>query len=167
MIFFEDDDLPLNQVHKELAIQTIETVLEYTNFPYEVDVTLTVTDDAYIHTLNLEHRGKDAATDVLSFPMIDWPKPCDYDFLEGQLNFLINPETGFVILGDIVLSMDHVLAQAKAYQHSFEREFSFLIVHSMLHLLGYDHEDKDDEQLMIKEQKNIMPRIENTRESED
>lgn len=157
--FFDDDDIALNKEQKELAIKTIETVLEYTKFPYEVDVTVTITDDTYIHQLNLAHRDKDKATDVLSFPMIAWPSPCDYTYLDSQLDYLVNPETGYVILGDIVLSMDHVNAQAKDYGHTFEREFSFLIVHSMLHLLGYDHENADDEAVMIQEQKNIMPNI--------
>ncbi len=159
MIFFDDEDIALTKKQKDLATKTIETVLDYTKFPYEVDVTLTITDDTYIHQLNLEHRGKDKATDVLSFPMIDWPSPCAYAYLETQIDSLVNPETGYVILGDIVLSMDHVNAQAAEYGHTFEREFSFLIVHSMLHLLGYDHENTDDEIIMIREQKNIMPNI--------
>ncbi len=159
MIFFDDEDIALTKEQKNLATKTIETVLDYTKFPYEVDVTLTITDDTYIHQLNLEHRGKDKATDVLSFPMIDWPSPCAYAYLETQIDGLVNPETGYVILGDIVLSMDHVNAQAAEYGHTFEREFSFLIVHSMLHLLGYDHENPDDEIVMIREQKNIMPNI--------
>ena len=167
MIFFEDEDIPLTIEQKALAVRTIEEVLAYTDFPYEIDVTLTITNDAYIRVLNKEHRGKDQATDVLSFPMIEWAKPCDYNALEKQLDYLINPETGFVVLGDIVLSMEHVFAQAKAYEHSFEREFSFLIVHSMLHLLGFDHEEKTDEMIMINEQKKIMPRIKNTTESEE
>ncbi len=159
MIYFEDEDYPLTSEWKIYATQGITTTLREEAFPYDFEVTLTVTEDAHIHELNREHRQIDKATDVLSFPMIDWQKPCDYEFLEEELMVLTHPETGQVILGDIVISMDHVYKQAEAYDHSPQREFTFLIVHSMLHLLGFDHENPLDEQQMIQEQKKIMQTI--------
>ncbi len=106
-------------------------------FPCEVDVLLT--DDAGIRAINRESRGVDAATDVLSFPAFDLtpgvlPSHADAD-----------PETGLVPLGDMAVSLDRVSAQAREYGHSRERELAYLAVHSVLHLLGYDHMDEGEE----------------------
>ena len=97
------------------------------------EVSLTVTDDAQMRAINLEHRGIDAATDILSFPM------CTFSPYEDP-DYEINPETGNLILGDLILSLPRAQAQAKEYGHSIQRELAFLTVHGMLHLLGYDHE---------------------------
>ncbi len=137
----------------------IEKSLDYLDFEYECDVTLTVTNNETIKDINREYRELDKPTDVLSFPMIDWPVACDYEFLEQQLDFCINPDTGCVLLGDIVISMDKVESQAHEYGHSEEREFVFLIVHSMLHLFGYDHMEPDEEIAMISMQKDILGTI--------
>ncbi len=91
-------------------------------------VSVVVTDDAAIQTLNREYRGKDTPTDVLSFPLYDEDGTLDAD-----------------ALGDIVISLERAAAQAEAYGHSLEREVAFLTAHSMLHLMGYDHEDGEDE----------------------
>ena len=104
------------------------------DFPCEVDVR--VTSDAGIRQINLDMRQVDAATDVLSFPAFDLtpgelPGPEDAD-----------PATGLVPLGDMVLSLERVQAQAKEYGHSGRRELAYLVVHSVLHLLGYDHLDE-------------------------
>lgn len=108
--------------------------LEGVDFPCEVDVS--VTSDEGIHQINLEQRGVDRPTDVLSFPAFDLmpgelPGPEDAD-----------PATGLVPLGDMVLSLERVNAQAKEYGHSNRRELAYLVVHSVLHLLGYDHLDE-------------------------
>lgn len=116
--------------------EVIEMALEYENLEdYECEVDLTLVDDADIQKLNLEHRGIDNATDVLSFPQYDNIK--DMDDLPEPL-----------YLGDIVISIERALEQASEYQHSLEREMCFLTAHSMLHLFGYDH-DTDADQVMM------------------
>ena len=105
--------------------------------PCEVDVSLT--DDEHIHQINREMRQVDRPTDVLSFPAFDFvpgqpPTEADED--------LVDPATGLVPLGDMVISMEHVAAQAREYGHAKRRELSYLVVHSVLHLLGYDHLDE-------------------------
>ena len=116
--------------------KVIRTALaaEGVTFPCEIDVLLT--HDAGIHQINLDMRQVDRATDVLSFP--------EFDLTPGQLpgEEDADPGTGLVPLGDMVISMEHVAAQAKEYGHSNRRELAYLVVHSMLHLLGYDHLDE-------------------------
>lgn len=159
MIIFDDEDWNLSEADKELARRSILAVLDEVDFEYEVEVSLTTLNNDMIREINQEHRDMDKATDVLSFPMIDWPHPLDYTYMEGVFDSVVNPESESVLLGDIVLSMEKVVEQAADYGHSVEREFSFLIVHSMLHLLGFDHMTKDDEAQMIRWQKTIMKRI--------
>ncbi len=103
-------------------------VLLNEDFKGSVEISVTIVDDESIHELNLKHRNIDRATDVLSFPM----------GIDGEYD--INNDTGAQMLGDIVISMEHAIKQAELYGHSINREIAFLTVHSMLHLLGYDHE---------------------------
>ena len=116
--------------------KVIRTALaaEGVTFPCEIDVLLT--HDAGIHQINRDMRQVDRATDVLSFP--------EFDLTPGQLpdEEDADPGTGLVPLGDMVISMEHVAAQAKEYGHSNRRELAYLVVHSVLHLLGYDHMDE-------------------------
>ena len=107
---------------------------EGVSFPCEVDVLFT--DDAGIHAINLEQRGVDRPTDVLSFPMFDL-QPGDKPGEEDE-----DPDTGRVPLGDMCISLERAQAQAEEYGHSVQRELSYLAVHSVLHLLGYDHMDE-------------------------
>ena len=116
--------------------KVIRTALaaEGVTFPCEIDVLLT--HDAGIHQINLDMRQVDRATDVLSFP--------EFDLTPGQLpgEEDADPGTGLVPLGDMVISMEHVAAQAKEHGHYNRRELAYLVVHSVLHLLGYDHLDE-------------------------
>ena len=105
-----------------------------------MEVNVLLTDDPSIHEINLSEREIDADTDVLSFPMIEYGKPGDTEALEDAD---IDPETEEMILGDIVISLEHVIAQAAEYNHSQRRELGFLTAHSMLHLMGYDHMTED------------------------
>ena len=107
---------------------------EGVSFPCEVDVLFT--DDEGIHAINLEQRGVDRPTDVLSFPMFDL-SPGEKPGEEHE-----DPDTGLVPLGDMCISLERAAAQAEEYGHSVERELSYLAVHSVLHLLGYDHMDE-------------------------
>ena len=118
------------------------------DFPCEVDVL--VTSDAEIRELNREARQVDKPTDVLSFPAFDLrpgelPGPEDAD-----------PGTGLVPLGDMMISMEHVAAQAKEYGHSARRELAYLTVHSVLHLLGYDHLDEGPMKAQMREREEVI-----------
>ncbi len=111
-----------------LIRRSCHAVLEAEHFEGPAEISVTFVDDAEIHRLNLEYRGKDQATDVLSFPLGQ----------DGQYD--VNQETGAAMLGDVVISMERAVEQAALYGHTLQREVAFLTVHSMFHLLGYDHE---------------------------
>lgn len=145
--------------YENLARQIVDYCLNYAKFPYEAEVNLTLTDDCGIHSINLEHRGIDRPTDVLSFPMLSYTKAGDFSFLEDENDDDFNPDTGEAILGDIVISVDKVKAQAKEYGHSELREYAFLITHSMLHLFGYDHMQEDEAAVMESKQKEILDNL--------
>lgn len=142
--------------HVALAERVITCCLESQNFPYEAEVNLTITDNDGIHEINREYRSIDRPTDVLSFPMLTYETPGDFSFLNEEKEDDFNPDTGEAILGDIVISADKVKEQAKAYGHSEEREFAFLIVHSMLHLFGYDHMEPEEAAVMEEKQREIL-----------
>ncbi len=119
------------------------------------EVSVTLTDNEHIHKLNREYRGVDRPTDVLSFALTESDEPT----VEG------GPETE--ILGDLVLSVERVAAQAKEYGHSLRREAAFLTVHGMLHLLGYDHIEDEDREEMEAEQRNVMDALGISREEQN
>ncbi len=144
---------------KETAELIVETALEYEDCPYEAEVNLLLTDDEEIRIMNREHRQIDRATDVLSFPMLDYETPGDLSGIEEQGD-AFNPESGELMLGDIVISKERVIAQAEEYGHSVRREYAFLIAHSMLHLLGYDHMEEEERRLMEDRQRGIMDKAE-------
>lgn len=132
-----------------LIFASAECSLEFMGFIRDCDISVTVTDNIHIHELNREYRGVDRPTDVLSFPM--------YSFTDDDM-----PEEGPapVVLGDIVISAERAKEQAVEYGHSFQREISFLTVHSVLHLLGYDHEVSEEaENEMFSLQDKIMDKL--------
>ena len=131
-----------------LVRRACTAVLITENFEFPAEVNVTFVDDAEIHKLNLEHRGIDKASDVLSFPLGE----------NGVYD--INPENGAKMLGDIVISVDHAVKQAKLYEHSLQREIAFLTVHSMLHLLGYDHVNDGLEEMRMREkEEDVLNRL--------
>ena len=146
----------------EVAFQVMNAILDKENCPYEATVDLTLTDDRAIHEINLQQRGIDRATDVLSFPMTQFPAAGEFDFLEEEMDSF-DPDSGELMLGDIVISVDHVREQAKEYGHSEKREYAFLIVHSMLHLFGYDHMEPEEAQEMQEHQRKILDYLKITR----
>lgn len=157
---FDDEySLPLPFEAEELAEQVIEYSLDYEECPYEAEINLLLTSDEEIHRLNREFRGIDRATDVLSFPMLEYGKPADFAYLEDTESDCFNPDTGELILGDIVISKDKVLEQAEAYGHSPKREFAFLVAHSMLHLMGYDHMAPEEAAEMERRQAEILAQM--------
>lgn len=146
--------------YKKLAERVVTHVLEEEKFPWDADVSLVLCDDERIRILNQTMRGIDRATDVLSFPMLQYEAPGDFLFSQNYINACKDPETGAVVLGDIVISVDHVRSQAKEYGHSEKREYAFLIVHSMLHLLGYDHMEEEERIQMEARQKELLLQME-------
>ena len=110
-----------------LVRKVCTAALKEQGFEQDAEVNVTFVYDEQIHEYNLQYRNIDRSTDVLSFPLGE----------DGQWD--INPETNMAMLGDIVISLEHAVVQAKEYDHSFEREVGYLTVHSMMHLLGYDH----------------------------
>ena len=138
-------DVPgVNEGQRAFIRKVIRTALaaEGVDFPCEVDVR--ITSDVGIHEINREMREVDRATDVLSFPV--------FDLVPGELPSEedADPGTGLVPLGDMVISMEHVVAQAKEYGHSNRRELAYLVVHSTLHLLGYDHLDEGEQKKQMR-----------------
>ena len=142
--------------YSELAESVINACLDYSEFPYEAEVNLTLTDNEGIHAINNEFRQIDRPTDVLSFPMLNYDTPGDFAFLDEEDSDDFNPDTGEALLGDIVISVDKVFEQAESFGHSVEREYAFLIVHSMLHLFGFDHMQEDEAKVMEEKQKEIL-----------
>lgn len=145
-------DLPYETILEEV----VEAALDYEKCPYEAEVNVLLTDDEQIRRINSEFRQIDRATDVLSFPMGDFETPSDFERLEEQSEDYFNPETGELLLGDIVISVDKVAEQAEKYGHSQTRELAFLAAHSMLHLCGYDHMEEEERLLMEKKQEEIL-----------
>lgn len=141
-----------------VASQVMEAVLDQENCPYEAQVSLVLTDDETIHRTNLEFRNIDRATDVLSFPMVDFPSPAEYSFLEED-DTCFHPDSGELMLGDIMISIPRAVEQAQVYGHSIKREYAFLIAHSMLHLLGYDHMDEDERKIMEEKQEQALQNL--------
>jgi len=146
----------------ELIRTVIEAALDYENCPYDAEVSVTLTDNESIREVNRDFRNLDRATDVLSFPMADYATPADFDSLE-EMDDVFNPETGEYMMGDIMISVEKVKEQAEAYGHSEKRELAFLVAHSMLHLMGYDHEEEEERQVMEKKQEEILQNLNITR----
>ena len=135
--------------HEELIRSAAEAALTYEEFPQDAEVEVLLVSLDEIHAINLEHRGIDRPTDVLSFPMEEEPFEAEAD-----------PTTGAVFLGSMVLCPERAKAQAEEYGHSLEREIAFLTVHSILHLLGYDHElGEEEEREMFRRQEEVLQKM--------
>ena len=127
-----------------LVRRCCNAVLRMEGFPYSAEISVTFVDNKEIRKLNAEYRNKDIETDVLSFPMGE----------NGQYDE--NHATGAKILGDVVISIPKALEQAQLYGHSFEREVGYLTVHSVLHLLGYDHENGGLDRVRMREKEEYV-----------
>lgn len=158
LYFEEEGELTLPLACRETAEKVIETALDLAGCPYEAEVGLLLTMDVQIREMNTQFRGIERATDVLSFPMIEYPAPGEFGFLKEDEE-CFNPESGELSLGDIVISKEMVLSQADEYGHSVLREYAFLIVHSVLHLTGYDHIEEEERRRMEAKQDEIMRRL--------
>ena len=150
---------------EELAKSVADTVLDMEGCAADIEVGLTITDSEGIHELNKEFRGIDSPTDVLSFPNVSYENAGDFSVLLGeQLVDLLDPDTGKIMFGDIVINEDRVRSQAEDYGHSVKREFAFLVAHSMLHLCGYDHMEEKEAKVMEKKQEDVLGKLGITRD---
>lgn len=143
---------------EEIAKTVTEAALDYIGCPYEAEINLLLTTNDEIQEMNRMFRQIDKATDVLSFPMLEYETAGDFSCFDDQEE-VFNPESGELMLGDIVISKDKVLEQAEAYGHSPVREYAFLIAHSMLHLFGYDHMEDEERKIMEEKQREIMEKV--------
>ncbi len=141
------DKINIDEETINLLKKSINYSLDKEFFYQQAEVSIVLTDNEYIKILNEKYRGINAPTDVLSFPMID-----DFN------NIILSDETE-LLLGDIVISLEKVDEQSKEFGHSFNRELIFLAVHGLLHLLGYDHENKEDEEEMRTKEEEILSGI--------
>ncbi len=155
----EETTVDFDFSYQELAKQVIDFTIEHEKFPYEAEVNLTLTDNEGIHEINKMYRDIDRPTDVLSFPMLSYETAGDFSGLEDAYDDNFNPDTGEIMLGDIIISVPKVHEQAKEYGHSDKREYAFLIVHSMLHLFGYDHMTPEEAAFMEQKQRDILEEL--------
>ena len=150
-ITFENaqDKIELTDEIQNLVKNAATEALLSEDIEFDVALSLTYTDNEGIRAFNREYRNKDSVTDVLSFPMFD-PQTEDIYAMDGTA----------AELGDIVISLERAKEQAEEYGHPFSREVAFLCVHSVLHLLGYDHERSEEEDLLMREkQRTVMKRL--------
>ena len=137
--------------YEDIYLKLIQKTFNHLQLTCEPILSVSFVDDTFIHKMNKEYRGVDRPTDVISFAFLDGEKDRE-KLIHGQ---------GPVSLGDIYISIDRAKAQAEEYGHPLERELSFLFVHGLLHLLGYDHMTEEDEKVMFKLQDEILPPKEN------
>lgn len=142
-----------------VADDVADHVLASEGCPYEVEVDILISDSEEIKSYNSEYRHIDNTTDVLSFPNFEWDEPANFNDIDDEDETLYNPETDLLILGEIALNADRIVSQAEEYGHSLKREYAFLIAHSLLHLLGYDHLKEEDAKLMEAKQKQYLDEL--------
>lgn len=165
--YFENEteqERPFDFDCEDTIRQVAGQVLETEGCPYEVQVNVLLTDNEGIHEFNRECRNIDRPTDVLSFPNVSYENPSDFSGVEDDAADCFDPDSGELILGDIILSLDRIREQAKEYGHSERREFAFLVAHSMLHLCGYDHETPEEAAVMEQKQKEALEALHITRD---
>lgn len=150
-----ETDRELGIDYAALANEVADKVLKMENCPYDAQVNLVLTDNEEIKKVNTEFRNIQAPTDVLSFPMIPFETPADYSVVDDEESYF-DLDTDELLLGDIMISVDKVFAQAEEYGHSVRREFCFLVAHSMLHLLGYDHMTPEEAEVMERKQSEAL-----------
>ena len=149
---------------EETARRVAETVLADAGCPFDAEISLTVTEDEEIRALNRDFRGIDAPTDVLSFPNLSFETPGVFPEDAADSFDTADPDTGRVMLGDIVVNAARVNSQAADYGHSELREYAFLIAHSMYHLIGYDHMTPGEAAVMEEKQEAALRALGITRE---
>ena len=152
----EQDKIEVTAEMTDMIKAVCEAVMDMEECGFDAEISVTLTDNENIRELNREHRNIDRATDVLSFPMLD------FDGDEADAEYDYNED--LVMLGDIVISLERAEEQAREYNHSLRREVAFLTAHSMLHLLGYDHvDDEEGDKIMREKQNKVLSALNITR----
>ena len=141
---------------EEILSRVMEAVLDAENCPYESTVNLLITDGAGIREYNKNYRDTDAETDVLSFPNLKFETPGDFSGVEESEADCFDPDSGELVLGDIILNAARVKSQAKEDGHSELRELAFLLAHSLFHLCGYDHMEEAEAAVMEEKQEAVL-----------
>ena len=136
--------------------KVINQAIDYTEFPFEAEINVVLTDNDAIWEINKEYRNIDRPTDVLSFPMLEYEMAGDFSGIDIEDETLFDSENGEIVLGDIMISIDKIKSQAEEYGHSQKRELAFLVAHSMLHLFGYDHMTDEERVVMEDKQRQIL-----------
>lgn len=150
----EQDGIEISREILDTISTVIEETLAYEDCDFDAEVSVTIVDNEEIREINRDNRDIDAPTDVLSFPMLYFDE--NGDIIDSDFDM----EGDYILLGDIVISAERADEQAKEFGHSFRREIAFLTVHSMLHLLGYDHvDDPEGERIMFKKQEEILDKL--------
>ena len=158
-------ELQLNLDYEDIIKSVVSEAAAYEKCPYEIEVNVTITDEESIREINNEYRNIYKATDVLSFPMIDYKKGKVYKDLYLNFNFdSMFFDNGNLVLGDIVISLERALEQSIEFNHSFFREASYLVIHSVLHLLGYDHMEEIEKRAMRNREEYILNKLNIPRE---
>jgi len=145
------DKIAVTKQIEELVMNAVSISLEQEAFETPCEINILFVDNEEIRRINREEREIDSPTDVLSFPIVDMKNGKIISCIGD-----IDMESNLVILGDIVISLEMAQKQAQEYQHSFERELAFLTTHGVFHLLGYDHENQEDENIMIGKQEAVL-----------
>ena len=139
---YENEVETFEENYEEEFLKIIETTLDNLDIEVDIELSCLLVDDERIHEITSEYRHIDRSTDVISFALED----SEQFYVEGMARNI----------GDIFISVDHAIAQAKEYEHSLRREMCFLFTHGLLHLLGYDHMNEEDEKEMFSKQKEIL-----------
>lgn len=148
-----------NEAYDMLIREVIEASLHQENCPYETEISMTISNNKGIREVNQTFRNQDKPTDVLSFPLVEFEEPGNFDQIDQESDEYFDLDTGELMLGDIMISMDKVMEQALRFGHSLDREMGFLTAHSMLHLMGYDHMTKEEETIMRNKQEQILSKV--------
>lgn len=152
----EQDKIEITEKIEELISNVILKTLDIEDFEHDCYVAVTLTDNENIRIINNEQRAIDAPTDVLSFPVLEYE---DGEIIAGVGDYFEDK----LILGDIVLSVERAIEQSEEFGHSVEREIGYLVCHSVLHLLGYDHENDDEREVMRTKEEDTLERLSLTR----
>lgn len=163
---FEDERNLLDSETKQLMQRCADAAERTEGVTAPLGAFVRIVDDDEIQIINREQRGKDASTDVLSFPTVNYPADKTAGSCEKLLRREYDPELGACLIGDIIISMDHVRAQAKEYGHSERRETGYLLTHGLFHLMGYDHMTETDKPVMRAMEEKSLASIGLNREEE-
>ena len=155
----EQNKIEFTDKLQELMQLVCDEALRYEECDFDAQISITLTDNDEIQVINSEHRGIDKPTDVLSFPMLEFDE--DGQIIDNEFEY---DENGAIMLGDIVISLERAKEQSEEYGHSLDREIAFLCAHSILHLLGYDHvNSEEEEKIMFTKQEEILNNLGITR----